>query len=70
MLYNVRSASKSYLFYLGIIILNNKMNPENVGEHIPLKHSSLWRKPLIYEKTQKELPLCHLQLNLSRDLEN
>jgi hypothetical protein len=39
------------------------MNPHNVGEHIPLRHSLLWRKPLLYEKPQKVLPQCHLQLN-------
>ena len=38
-----------FLFSFSIvIILSNKMNPENVGEHIPLRHSHLWRKPLVY----------------------
>jgi hypothetical protein len=26
------------------------MNPENTGEQIMLKHSAMWRKPLVYEK--------------------
>lgn len=41
------------------------MNPENIGENIPLRHSLLWRKPLIYEKEVLDSKLCHLQLNES-----
>lgn len=39
------------------------MNPENVGEQIKLKHSSLWRKPLQYEKPVPASDNCHKQLN-------
>ncbi len=39
------------------------MNPENVGENIPLRHSHLWRKPLVYEKPVPDSTICHLQLN-------
>jgi len=43
------------------------MNPENVGHHIPLRHSMLWRKPLLYEKPVLEKArYCHLQLNESK----
>ena len=30
------------------------MNPENAGEHIALRHSTLWKKPLVYEKQAKQ----------------
>ena len=39
------------------------MNPENVGEPVKLRHSSLWRKPLQYEKPVPESNSCHHQLN-------
>ena len=39
------------------------MNPENRGEMITLRHSSLWRKPLNYEKPVPESNSCHAQLN-------
>jgi hypothetical protein len=39
------------------------MNPENVGEQIRLRHSSLWRQPLQYEKPTPEVSSCHRQLN-------
>jgi hypothetical protein len=39
------------------------MNPENVGEQIMLRHSSLWRKPLQYEKPIPQTVGCHKQLN-------
>jgi len=42
------------------------MNTETAGAHISLRHSSLWRKPLVYEKYQKALPQCHLQMNESK----
>jgi len=41
------------------------MNPENIGDHIVLKHSSLWRKPLQYEKPVASTQKCHHQLNQS-----
>lgn len=39
------------------------MNPENVGEQIKLRHSSLWRKPLAYEKPVPASDSCHHQIN-------
>ena len=39
------------------------MNPENMGEQITLRHSSLWRKPYSYEKPVPESNSCHRQLN-------
>lgn len=39
------------------------MNPENGGEQIRLRHSSLWRKPLTYEKPVPASNSCHHQLN-------
>jgi len=39
------------------------MNPENRGEHIQLRHSHLWRKPLSYEKPVPNAASCHRQLN-------
>lgn len=39
------------------------MNPENMGHHLTMRHSSLWRKPLNYEKAVKRVNTCHGQLN-------
>jgi len=39
------------------------MNPENIGEQIKLRHSSLWRQPLAYEKHVPKSTVCHKQLN-------
>ena len=39
------------------------MNPENMGEHISLRHSSLWRKPLQYDRPTPNASACHHQLN-------
>ena len=39
------------------------MNPENVGEQIKLRHSSLWRKPLHFEKPVPESEYPKKQLN-------
>lgn len=44
------------------------MNPENRGEHIVLRHSSLWRNPLTYEKQVSTTKHCHQQLNESKCL--
>lgn len=39
------------------------MNPENRGEHIQLRHSHLWRKPLQYEKPVADAAYPQKQLN-------
>lgn len=39
------------------------MNPENIGEQIRMRHSSLWRQPLLYEKSVPKASTCHSQLN-------
>jgi hypothetical protein len=39
------------------------MNPENKGEHIGLRHSYLWRKPMFVEKYEASNSSCHDQLN-------
>ncbi len=43
------------------------MNPENGGEMIRLRHSSLWREPLSYEKPVPSTQGCHKQLNERKD---
>jgi hypothetical protein len=49
-----------------ISVFINFMNPENRGNHVLLRHSSLWRKPLLYEKTVTRTQTCHSQLNDSK----
>jgi hypothetical protein len=44
------------------------MNPENRGEQVRLRHSSLWRTPLNYEKPVPQAEGCHKQLNERIDL--
>lgn len=39
------------------------MNPENMGEQVRMRHSSLWRKPVVYDKPVPETLPCHQQLN-------
>jgi hypothetical protein len=39
------------------------MNPENTGEQVALRHSSLWRKQLLYEKSVPRASACHTQMN-------
>ena len=39
------------------------MNPENMHENIPLRHSLLWRNPLIYEKEVPAQNYPQKQLN-------
>lgn len=39
------------------------MNPENRHKHVELRHSCLWRQPLLYERPSQQQPLCHTQVN-------
>lgn len=41
------------------------MNPENRGQQIALRHSSLWRNTMFVEKDNNNREGCHGQLNES-----
>lgn len=45
------------------VIILSRMNPENIGAHVDMRHSSLWRKSMFNEKHVPEQDVCHRRLN-------